>query len=473
MKILSRLTLLLVLASAAAAFARVKNPDLNSLYDVTRHAKIVVEGPVVEIDAPRQVITLEVQKLWHGELPPETGQPARVRYEVRGSLDAYRVGRVIIEFLDPNLPYGTQDPKTIMAPIKPRSVRNRVVEETEPIYAAFVRRYLELTAADRGTMWSEALQDHLLAALESPDDRTRQAAGESLHDVLTLSDLNSKPAREVLGSKGIAAVAAVLRKGDRVLTASDRGPGVPLMKLAMVLGEARLAGPMIQGVLYLPQAGVDPKDAIEKALALDLKAANAAVREEYAKARTDGYREQLISVLAAIGGDAGERFLWERIENEKNQVMRQEALLAYACLPQPQAWPRLLSVYGKEAEDGQRQLLGRIAGCHPNDAAAGRFLLAELESPREGVRRAAAFANARRGVIDAQPVLVGIVDACRAQEHPTLDCLSAMDALRRLQTPEAIAALERAATSDGASSQFKDDARRFLQDIRRMETPGI
>jgi hypothetical protein len=46
-----------------------------------------------------------------------------------------------------------------------------------------------------------------------------------------------------------------------------------------------------------------------------------------------------------------------------------------------------------------------------------------------------------------------------------------MDGLRNLQTPDSIGALEKAAADERATAAFREDARRFLEDIRRVAVP--
>lgn len=455
------LALLLALLPASSE-GRTKNKDLYTLYDVTRNSQAVVVGTVKSVDAPKQVVTLTIDKLWHGQIAPEEGDPGEVRYEVRGSLDAYRTGRRVIEFIDPNLPYGTQDPKTLMAPLKPRSVRNRVVldlpESKE--YGPFVLRYLELSALDRGARWSAELQAHLLKGLESTDARVRMTSGESLADLLNLSDRGGKSPRELLGSEGSATLARVFTKAE------TPGPGAPLFKLAMTMDDAELAPSMVHGALYLYQSGIDAKDAFKKALDLNAAPAAKAFREEYRTAPTDGPRLQMIAVLGNVGGPHGEAFLAELLVKEKNPYMRGGALQAYVCLPEVgDLWERTMAVYAKEPPAARADLIGRIARCQSREPKLAAFLEKELGSKEKTVRHAAAFEAADLKLPGTEKVLGEVIADCQAASEPGVECLQAMDSLRKLQSPTAVKLLQDALAAPGTSEQFKKDLKSFLEDI--------
>ncbi len=443
--------------------ARVRHPDLFTLYDVARNARIVVEGTVLSVDPGKHVVALKVEHLYHGQMPKEPGALTEdgkaIRYEVRGSLDAYRPGKRLIEFLDPNLPYGTQDPKTIRAPLKPRSPRNRVdlSDPESKEYADFVLHYLDLTKSDRGAKFQRLILDHLVAALQSNDDRTRKAAGDSLKDLLLLSNREGKLPRELLTKADRKVIRAIIGRAD-----SQAGPG--LMKLLAKLGEQSLAVSVVHGVLYLPQAGVKTEEGIRDSLALAPKETAKAIRTEYSQSKTDQHREELISVMGKLAGVAGEAFLWEKLTAERNPVLRTEALMAFTCLPGT-TWQRLLPIYRKEPVAGRLNLFRRILSCHPADAKAVALAGKELKSGSDPIRNAAAFELARRKKAEALPRLRTILEGCKHTDQLSLDCLSAMDALRAVGTPEAIAIIKAAKSDETASKAFREDAGRFLEDL--------
>ncbi|MFN7972479.1 MAG: hypothetical protein U0166_09035 [Acidobacteriota bacterium] len=453
------------LAAAGAAHARVKNPDIASLHDVTLNSRIVVQGTITKIDVPRLVVTLSIDKLWHGELvvDPATGQVGtqvgdqEITYECRGSIDAFRVSKHVIEFIEPNVPYGTQDPKTLRAPWRPKSVRNRVFldDPDGKDYAAFVLRYLDLSQADRGRAWSSALQEHLVSGLEAKDDRTRQAAGESLRDLLTTGDLHGQPARELLTPEAKAAIIRVLEKAD-----GQAGP--PVMKLAATLGDPQIAPAMVHGVLYLPQSGVERTDAIGKALNLAKDPTEKAIDTEYASARTDAWREYLIQDMTALAGPSGEKFLWELVTKEKRAALRKEALLGYINLGDPAVMKNIVATYRKEPEASQAELVPKIAA---RGADAKDFVRGELKSPHESVRRAAARVCPDLGIADGMAVLQDVLSGCLGQEDPGFDCLAALSALRRMESPEAIQILRGIEANEKASPKLKEDAHRYLEDV--------
>ena len=464
---MKRILFLSIVLLAGSAEARVKNADLYTLYDVVRNSRAVIQGTVTDIDVGRKVVTVKVDRLWHGQIPPEAGGPDEAKYEIRGQLDAYRVGRTLIEFLDPNLPYGTQDPKTIMAPLKPRSPRNRVLlgDPEQETYARFVNRYLEITAGDRGATWSRPLHDYLLESLGSEDSAVRSAAGNSLSELLTLSDRAGKSIADLLTQADLEILADVLMKAE------TPGPGASLMKVLMDVGVPSLAAPLIHGGLYMFQSGIEARDAFLKALILAPQAANEAIRREYADAEVDQFRENIIQTMTHIGGEHGEAFLWETIEGEDNRFLRRSAISAYICVEQRGSWTKLAGVYAKEPEERKLEMLSRIARCRGHVGEVQEFLKGEMKAKAPSIRNLAAIECAQLQFAEALPLLEEMLGPCCPQESPGLDCLQAMDGLRALASPESIQALERFATNADCSERVRQDAAGYLEGIRRVTTP--